>query len=204
MKTLLQIDSSPRAERSHSRQLTRRFVEAWHQVHPNGRVTHRDLGATPVPLVTEDWIAAAFSDPSQRTPEQRAVIAISDKLVDELIAADELVIGAPMYNFGVTASLKAWIDQVVRVGRTVEYPSYTGLLRNKKVTIITTRGGAGLSPGEPMAQHDALVPYLKQILGFIGLTNVSVIYAGNLAGPDEARRHSLDQAGTAVEALASR
>ena len=204
MKVLLHIDSSPRGERSHSRQLTAQFARAWRRANPDGAVVHRELGLTPLPLVSEDWIAAAFSSPAGHTPAQKAAIAISDELVDELVNADEVVIGAPMYNFGVTASLKAWIDQVVRVGRTVEYPSYAGLIKGKKVTIVATRGGEGYGPGEPMAQFDAQVPYLKQILGFIGITDVSVVCASNLAGPGEARRSSLDRALAAIEALASK
>lgn len=204
MKTLLHIDSSPRSGRSHSRRLTEQFALAWRNANPNGRVIHRELGLTPVPLVSEDWIAAAFSNPAEYTPEQSAAMAVSNELVDELIAADEMVIGAPMYNFGVTASLKAWIDQVVRVGRTVAYPSYAGLLENKKATIITTRGGAGLGPGEPMEHSDALVPYLRQILGFIGITDISVVYAGSLASSDEARKNSLNRACDTVEKLASK
>jgi FMN-dependent NADH-azoreductase len=106
MKTLLHIDSSPLAGRSHSRQLTARFARAWRNAHPDGMVVHRELGLTPVPLVSEDWIAAAFSSPTDHTDAQRAAIAVSNELVDELLAADEVVIGTPMYNFSVTASLK--------------------------------------------------------------------------------------------------
>ena len=201
MKTLLHIDSSARAERSHSRRLTARFAAAWRQAYPDGAVVYRDLGLEPVPAVSEDWIVAAFSEPSAHTVHQRAAISISNELVDELLVADEIVIGAPMYNFSVTAALKAWIDQIVRVGRTVEYPSYTGLLTGKRVTIISARGGAGMNPGEPMAGYDAQIPYLKQILGFIGLTDVAVIYVGGLAGPEDARRKSLEKALAEVEAL---
>jgi len=210
MKTLLHIDSSPRDGRSHSRQLTATFAEAWRRANPDGQVVHRELGLTPVPPVSEDWIAAAFSNPADHTPAQRAAIAVSNELVDELLAADEVVIGAPMYNFAVNASLKAWIDQVVRIGRTVRtdapsgVPSYVGLAKGKKVTIITTRGGADLGPEEPMAQFDAQVPYLKQLLGFIGITDISVVYAGSLAGSDEVRHSSLDKAFAAVEALAGK
>ncbi len=107
-----------------------------------------------------------------------------------------------MYNFTVNAALKAWIDQVVRVGRTVEYPSFTGLLTGKRATIVTTRGGTGMEPGGPMEQYDALVPYMRQILGFIGITEIAVIYAGSQAGTDEERRRStkiaLDEAETAA------
>lgn len=204
MKTLLHIDSSPRTERSQSRLLTAQFAQAWREAHPDGYIVHRELGLTPVPFITEDWIGAAFSNPAEHTPAQKAAIAISNELVDELIAASEIVIGAPMYNFSVPASLKAWIDQVVRVGRTVEYPSYTGLVRDKKVTIIATRGGANMEPGGSMAQLDAQVPYLKQILGFIGITDISVVYAGNLAGSDELRRNSLMNASAETCELAIR
>jgi FMN-dependent NADH-azoreductase len=208
MKTLLHIDSSPRDGRSHSRQLTASFAAVWRKANPDGDVIHRDLGLTPVPLVSEDWIAAAFSNPADHTPAQRAAIAVSNELVDELLAADEVVIGAPMYNFNVTASLKAWIDQVVRIGRTVRIdapsgvPVYTGLVQGRKTTIITTRGGAGLGPGDAMAHLDAQIPYLRQILGFIGITDVSVVYAGGLAGSDEERRTNLRRAFAEVEELA--
>lgn len=165
---------------------------------------HREVGLTPVPSVTEDWIAAAFSPSFDRSRAQQIAISLSDELVDELISADDVVIGAPMYNFSITAGLKAWIDQIVRVGRTVEYPSYTGLLTGKSAVIIATRGGAGMGLGEPMEGLDAQVPYLRQILGFIGITDVSVIYAGSLAGSEEMRQASLDKARVEVETLAAR
>ncbi len=204
MKTLLRLDSSPRGERSHSRQLTGLYTQTWQQAHPDGKVVQRDLGRQPVPLVTEDWIAAAFSNPADHTAEQQAAIAVSNELVDELLAADELLIGAPMYNFTVPASLKAWIDQIVRVGRTFEYPSYKGLVSGKTATIITARGGAGYGPGEAMAHLDAEVPYLKSILGFIGITEVAVVYVGSLAGSDEVRQGSLEKAQSEVQKLAAR
>lgn len=204
MKTLLCLDSSPRAERSHSRQLTAYYTQAWQEAHPDGKVVHRELGITSVPLVSETWIAAAYSNPADHTPEQQAAIAVSDELIDELFAADELVVGAPMYNFGVPASLKAWIDQIVRVGRTFAYPSYTGLVTGKRATIITSRGGAGYGPGEAMAHLDAEVPYLKQIFGFLGITDVSAVYADNLAGADDVRQGSLDKARLAIKELAAR
>jgi FMN-dependent NADH-azoreductase len=203
MRTLLHIDSSPRTERSCSRQLTAQFASAWRVANPGGMVVHRDLGLSPVPMISEDWIGAAFSDPAVHTTGQQSAIAISNQLVDELIAADEVVIGAPMYNFGVSASLKAWIDQIVRVGRTVSYPSFTGLLQGRKVTIISTRGGVGLRPGEAMADYDCQVPYLIQILGFLGITDVPVVYADSLANPDAARETSLARAREEVERLTS-
>ena len=204
MKRLLHIDSSPRRERSDSRQLTAHFARCWQETNPGGVVIRRDLGLRPPPFVNEAWIAAAFSRPADRTPEQRDAIAVSDELIDELLAADEIVIGAPMYNFAVSAALKAWIDQIVRVGRTVETPTFAGLVRGKRVVLIVARGLDGLAPGEFMAGADAQVPYLRQILAFIGITDVSVVYAGHLTGPEEARRRNLERARREVEALAWR
>ena len=203
MPTLLHLDSSPRGERSHSRTLTAEFARLWQSAHPGGQVVHRELGLTPLPLVSEAWIAAAYSDPATHTPEQRAAIAVSDELIDELFAADELVIGAPMYNFSVPAALKAWVDQVVRARRTFDPATYAGLVTGKKVTVITTRGGAGYGPGEAMAHLDAEVPYLKLILGFIGITDVSVVYADNTSGADEVRQGSLDRARARIGELAA-
>lgn len=203
MKTLLRIDSSPRSARSHSRQLTTRFSELWTASNPEGKIVHRDLAACPVPLVSDDWIAAAFSDPADHTPSQQSAIATSDGLVNELLAADEIVIGTPMHNFSITGTLKAWIDQVVRVGRTVEYPSYRGLVTGKKAILIATRGGPGMDPGEPGAHLDAQVPYLVQILNFIGISEISTVYAGNLAGAEETRRQSLERALSQIESLAT-
>ncbi len=113
--TLLRIDSSARRN-SVSRQLTQRFVE---KEHPGGQVIERDLATTSLPLITDEWTLAAYSDPASLTPAQRETLSVSDTLVEELLAADTIVIGAPMYNLTVSAPLKAWIDQIVRVGRTV-------------------------------------------------------------------------------------
>ena len=204
MKTLLRLDSSPRTERSHSKQLTASYARIWQEAHPDGKVVHRDLGVKPPPFVTEAWIAAAYSNPADHTPELRTALAPSNELIDELLAADALVIGAPMYNFGVPASLKAWIDQVVRVGRTIELPSLRGLVADKPTTIITVRGGASYGPGEAMAHLDFEVPYLKTGLGFLGLTSISVVYVGNLSGGDEMRRSSLEKARAEIGQLAAR
>lgn len=204
MKTLLHIDSSPRGARSQSRMLTARFAAIWREANPDGSVIHRDVGRNPLPVVSEDWIAAAFSDPASHGDAQREAIGISNELVDELLAANDVLIGAPMYNFTVNAALKAWVDQVVRVGRTVEYPSYSGLLKGKRATILTTRGGSGMNPGEPMEQLDALVPYLNQILGFIGISDVSVIYVAGLAGAEEERLKNIEKAFLEIETTARR
>ena len=174
--TILHIDSSPRGERSHSRQLTHAFVEELKQLHSNARVVYRDLGHNPVPHVTEPWIAAAYSSPESHSPEAKAAIAVSNELVDELLSADILVIGAPMHNFSIPSTLKAWVDQVVRVGRTVAYsPGPQGLVEGKKAFVFVARGAGGYGPGQPMAGINYQDTYLKFILGFIGITDVTVV-----------------------------
>jgi FMN-dependent NADH-azoreductase len=118
MASLLHIDSSPRGKRSHSRQLTREFVEAWKQAHPIDLITYRDVGRNPVPHIDESTIAAAYTPPELRPPELWDAVRYSDGLVDEFLAADVYVIGVPMYNFSIPSAFKAYIDQIVRVGRT--------------------------------------------------------------------------------------
>lgn len=185
MTHLLHIDSSPRGERSHSRRLTREFVEAWKQVHPGDVVTYRDIGRNPVPHVDESWIAAAYGPSEQRTPQLQSAIRISDQLVDELLAADVYVIGIPMYNFSVPSAFKAYIDQIVRVGRTFEFESKNGtnhykpLVLGKKMFIITARGDSGFGPGERNEKMNHQDPYLRTIFGFIGITDITFIQVEN-------------------------
>jgi FMN-dependent NADH-azoreductase len=176
---LLRIDSSARLN-SVSRQLTQRFVQAWQQEHPQGHVIERDLAATALPHITDEWVQAIHSDPASLTADQKQVLEVSDTLVAELVEADTIVIGAPMYNFAIAAPLKAWIDQVVRVGKTVLFAASgpQGILKGKKVYVITSRGGA-FRPGTPTERFDHQEPYLRHILGFIGLTDVTFIHAEN-------------------------
>jgi FMN-dependent NADH-azoreductase len=188
---LLRIDSSARRN-SVSRQLTERFVETWKKENPAGEVIERDLAKTHLPQITDEWTLAAYSDPATLTPAQRDTLSVSETLIEELLAADTIVIGAPMYNLTVSAPLKAWIDQVVRMGRTFSYGPNgpDGVLKGKKVIVLTSRGGA-FRPGTPTAQYDHQEPYLRHILGFIGLTDVTFIHAenqkpGDLAEPSRA------------------
>ncbi|MFB2835621.1 FMN-dependent NADH-azoreductase [Floridanema evergladense] len=185
MAHLLHIDSSPRGERSHSRRLTREFVEQWKQTHPGDIVTYRDIGRNPVPHVDEPWIAAAFTPPEQRTPELWEAIRISDQLVDEFLTADIYVIGVPMYNFSVPSTFKAYIDQIVRLGRTFAFEPddsahpYKPLMQGKKMFIIEARGDSGFQPGgryEKMNHHD---PYLVSVFGFIGITDITFVHVEN-------------------------
>jgi len=180
MATLLRIDSSPlNGDRSTSRQLTNAFVAEWQAVHPDGVVITRDLAFTSLPPVTAGWIAAAYSPEAGLTAEQRQVLAISNELIAELAAADEYVIGVPMYNFSIPAVLKLWIDQVARAGKTFTFAngSGAGLLLEKKATFLIASGGvyAQGTPGEAM---NFVEPYLRAVFAFLGVTNSHFITAG--------------------------
>ena len=176
---LLRIDSSTRFS-SVTRQLTGRFAEAWQHEHPQGTVIERDLATTSLPHISDEWVKAVHSDQANLTPEQKRVLQVSDALVDELVQADAIVIGAPMYNFAISAPLKAWIDQIVRAGKTVLFTAAgpQGVLQGKKVYVITSRGGT-YRPGTPTERFDYQEPYLRHILAFIGLTDVTFIHAEN-------------------------
>ncbi len=195
--SLLRIDSSARSH-SVSRQLTSVFVESWKELNPGAEVIERDLARTVFPHITDDWLAT-FEDPSKLTPEQQAYLSTSDELIQELLAADVVLIGAPMHNFTVSWELKAWIDQVVRVRRTIVYDAQgpRGLIKDKKVIVVTSRGGS-YAPGTPRFQSDFQEPYLRRILGFMGLTDVTFIHAENQMRSDlakDAKAAALEQTG---------
>lgn len=187
MPTLLQLDSSPRSA-SVSSELTHQFAKAWTAKHPGGTVIHRNTAASALPFVDEALIGAYYTPVDQLTPEQKQHLALSDQLTAELIAADTIVIGLPMWNFGVPASFKAWIDLVARVNKTFRYGANgpEGLLKaDTRVIIITARGGY-YSGDSPAKAYDQQEPYIRTILGFLGLRDITFIHAENQARPDAA------------------
>ncbi len=188
MTTLLAIEVSPRFDYSVSRKLTAQFIEKWKTDHPGGSVVIRDLMETPLPFVDLPWIGGAFTPAEQHSPDMAAAIKVSDDLIAELKTADHIVIGTPMYNFSIPAALKAYIDHVVRVGVTFTM-QYEGLLTGKKATIILVSGG-NFAPGSPFETYNVATSYLCQILGFIGITDVNVVLAGQAL--------SVDQGGTTM------
>lgn len=184
--TLLHIDASPRSARSHSRQLGREFVAAWQASHPAGQIITHDLATTPPPFVSESWVEGAFTPPAGHSPAAQTAIAVSNAYVDELIAATEIVVTTPIYNLSLPAALKAWIDQVVRFGRTFEKgpQGFKGLITGKKVRILVA-SGSDFRPNTPGGAYNFLEPYLRAVLAFIGLTDVEFVYAHSLnQGPD--------------------
>jgi FMN-dependent NADH-azoreductase len=210
MANILHIDSSPRDERSRSRRFTREFIEQWKQAHQTDTVTYRDVGRNPVPHLDEAWIAAAYTPPEQRTPELWNAIRISDQLVDELLAADIYVIGTPMYNFSISSMLKAYIDQIVRIGRTFEFAPenpenpYKPLVLGKIMFIITARGSSGYGAGERYEMLNYQDPYLRTIFGFIGITDITFIHIENDELGGTALEQSIASARTQIAQLVQR
>jgi FMN-dependent NADH-azoreductase len=204
MSTILVLTASPRGERSVSRALTTAFADLWARHHPQDTILLRDIGHHPVPHVTEPWVLGAFAPAEAQTDESKAAIAVSDQLVDEFLAADRYVFGVPMYNFNIPSTFKAYIDQIVRAGKTfaVGPNGYEGLVKDKKALFITSSGGA-YAPGTPMAAYNFQEPYLRVIFGFIGLTDLRFIAADSMNLGEDAVTHSREQAENALKELAA-
>ena len=149
-----------------------------------------------------DWILGAYAPPEAQSAEAKAAIAVSDRYVDQLLAADTLVLAVPMYNFSAPASFKLWIDQVVRLGRTFS-PSYEGLVKGKKAFVASARGGAGYGPGQAMEKADFVVSYLTAVLGFIGITDVTFLDIENTATQNENYQATKSRAEEKVATLAA-
>lgn len=199
MKTLLQIQTSMFEGGGQSSQLAARFAAEWLEAHPDGEVVVRDIGRDPVPHLTAERFQALLAKPEARTPRQQAVAAFSDALIDELRRADVIVLGLPMYNFGLPSSLKAYFDHVARAGVTFRYTEAgpEGLIRGKKAYVFATRGGlyAGTAA-------DTQTPYVRDILRFIGIEDLEFVYAEGLAMGDAPKEKALAGAHRAIERIA--
>lgn len=197
---LLHIDSSPRRARSHTRQLSSSFVNEWRIRNPHDTIAHRDLGADPLPHVTEEWIAAAFTPPDERTETMRTALRKSDELIDELLKADLIVAGIPFYNFGMPSGFKAYVDQIVRIGRTFAFDPnlpespYTPLVKGKRMIALISRGDGGYEAGGPNESMNHLDPHLRTVFGFIGITDIEIIAAENDEWGGQALQDSLQNA----------
>ena len=190
MPTLLHIDSSPLYGRSVSRELTSTFVAQWKATHPNETIIDRDLNATSIPPINAEWVGAVYTPEEARTPQQKALLALSDSLLAELAQADEYVIGVPMHNFGIPSVLKLWIDQISRVGKTFSYAdgSPKGLLTGKTATFFIATGGI-YDAQTQMASYNFVEPYLRSVFGFLGVTDATFLTAGGTM----ALNHGLDR-----------
>jgi FMN-dependent NADH-azoreductase len=203
MSTTLVLTASPRGDRSVSRSLTMGFARELAQRHPEDTLFLRDIGHQPVSHVTEPWVIGAFAGADAQTPESKAAIAVSDQLIDEFLSADRYVFGVPMYNFHIPSTFKAYIDQIVRAGKTFALGpnGYEGLVKGKKALFITSRGQT-YPVGSPMAAFNFQEPYLRHIFAFMGVTDVQFIAADRLSQGEDAERQSREKAENELRELA--
>ncbi len=200
MTTLLQINTSLFSDQGQSSQLAQQFVQEWKERHPDSTVIQRDLANDPVPHLDAARFGAFLAEPSSRTAEQQAVIDASDALIAELQQADVIVLGLPLYNFGVPSQLKAYIDHVARNGVTFRYTANgpEGLLKDKKVYVFAARGGHYV--GTPM---DTQTDYIRHFLAFIGIDDVEFVYAEGLNIDAKTKDASLSKAQAEITRLAA-
>jgi FMN-dependent NADH-azoreductase len=195
---ILQIKSSVFNGNGQSSRLANEFVALLQEQHPGTEVLERDVVADPVPHLDGARVGAFFAKPEERSAEQKAIVAYSDALIAELRRADVLVLGLPMYNFGVPSQLKAWFDHLARAGETFKYTEKgpVGLITGKKAYVFAARGGLY---GDTHSQSE----FVRQFLGFIGITDVELVYAEGLAISPESRNNSLAAAQARSQRLAA-
>ena len=198
MKTMLRLSTSLYSVNGQSSRLADEFIRHWRARNPGASVIQRDLSADPIPHLTAERFQAFMNKPEQRTAGERAIVAESDALIQELQRADVIVLGLPMYNFGVPSTLKAYFDHVARAGVTFRYTERgsVGLLTGKKVYVLATRGG--IYAGTPA---DTETAYVRQFLAFLGIEDVEFIYAEGLAINDASKESGIAHARQAIARL---
>ncbi|WP_054570663.1 MULTISPECIES: FMN-dependent NADH-azoreductase [unclassified Frankia] len=174
MPNLLHVDSSFAPQGSVSRSVAAAYVEAWREHNPEGSVTHRDLAATPPPHLSWTLVSSGYTDPEQLTPEQAEAVRVREEYLGEVEKADEYVISVPMYNYSYPSTIKAWLDQIIVMGRTTPGEAGGGVLAGKKVTVVTAQGGS-YAPGTPKEGWDHQVPYLRHAFEALGADNIEFI-----------------------------
>jgi FMN-dependent NADH-azoreductase len=194
-RTILHLDSSARTDGSVTRILSQKLVEKLSDADTS--ILRRDIGQSPLPVLTEDWVGANFTPDQDRTPAQHAALALSDELIVELEAADTIVLGVPIYNFGVPAAFKAWIDLVARARKTFQYTEKgpVGLLKGKKAYVVLASGGTPSG-----SEIDFATPYVRHVLGFLGIQDVTVIAADQLMATGDSK---ISDAQKQIDALAA-
>ncbi len=198
MATLLRLDTSLFSEKGVSTQLSDKLVSNLRKENTNLKVIHRNFEEQAIPHLDSEWLQALMTPAEKRNENQQAKVDFSDQLIAELQEADTVVIGLPMYNFSIPSMLKAWFDHIARAGTTFKYTSTgsEGLLGDKKVFLVTTRGGIHKDQAS-----DTQVPFVKTFLGFIGLNNIDVIYAEGLNMGDNIRETAIESAREAIDTL---
>jgi FMN-dependent NADH-azoreductase len=203
MTSILLVTSSPRGDASHSTRLATELVEKLRAARPGSEVARRDLVRDELPHIDPDFAAGIATPVDQRTAQQEGAIAISDAVVDEVLAADTIVVAAGIINFSIPSTLKAWLDHLARSGRTFRYTENgpVGLVANKKVYLVVASGGI-YSDG-PAATLDHAVPYLTSVLSFMGMNDLKVVRIEGVAMGAEAERRALSKAQSRVDELAA-
>jgi FMN-dependent NADH-azoreductase len=189
---LLHIDSSVFGGQSVTRELGAHVVAQWQRSVPGIEVIERDLAADPLPHLSASLFTARALEPGLRNEQQQRDVAQSDTALEEFLAADVLVIGAPMYNFGIPSQLKAWIDRIAIAGKTFRYTEKgpEGLAKGKRAIVLSARGGI-YTPGTPAAAADFQEAYLRQVLGFLGITDIRFVRAEGVNMSAEQRQRAV-------------
>jgi FMN-dependent NADH-azoreductase len=204
MPNLLRIDASARSEGSHSRMLGDVFEDTWLARNIDGKVIRRDLARDAIPQIEETTITGFYTPPEAMTDVLQSATALSDRLIAELAAADEVLVTTPMYNFSIPAALKAWVDQIVRIDCTFSYDgtSFTALVTGKRATIAIAYGAGGYNAGGPLEALDLAMPYLKTLFGFLGFGDVRFVSIEATTGDPEALAVASDVARKSIADLA--
>jgi FMN-dependent NADH-azoreductase len=207
MGTILQIDVSARKNRSLTRGLSRLFIDEWHKRRPSDEIIQRDIGLNPPAAISEDWIVAAFTPENKRTAAQQATLKLSETLIDEVERADIILLGVPMYNYGMPSALKAWFDQVIRVDKTFTFDLARGdeplepTMSGKRMVILTSRGEFGFGPGGVREHLNHLEPHIRvcsKLLGVVKDHHIAIEYQ---EFGDERHKQSIDKAHKAIPKL---
>lgn len=202
---LLEVQSSARLDKSVSRTLSDKFIQAWQKVHPQAKHKRQDVGCYPPAHPTEEWITANYTSPKERSPAMVTALEDSEQLIEELLWADQLVLAVPMYNFSVPSTFKAYLDNIVRVNRTFSFDptshTFTGLITDKKALVITPSAG-DFAPDTPLSHLNFCETYVRSILSFMGIEDVTIVAVPNQFIPDE-RQQQIEDAQTKLMSLAA-
>lgn len=207
MKKVLVINASARTLHSHSRKLTEVFTEHWIRLHSDSEIRHRELGNANVPHVSEAWILANLKPKTARTAEDHEILASSEAYIAELRNADLIVLGTPMYNWSIPSTLKAYIDQILRVNETFKIDPgnrqqpYIGLLENKTMLLLVSRGSQGYETGEPNSHLNFQTTYLQTVLNMMGIQNIHVVAVSGTSLDKGVLEKTIEQAHRQVKAV---
>lgn len=210
MATILHLDASVRGDRSLSRKLSQHFIRNWSERRPNDKVIYRDLGRDPPGFVTETWIGAVFTKPGKRTHAQKAEIRPSDVMIDEIDQADMIVLGTPMYNYGMPAPLKAWFDQVIRIDKTFTFDLARGdyplepIMKGKILVTLISHGEFGFAEGGVRQNMNHLLPHIITCARYLGVNETHQIAIEYQEFGGERHEHSVVRAQEAVGPLIER